>query len=85
MPICCAASEYQQALDIVRVHMALCGYGQDLSHFPVRYRVGRSAHQLRVMDRNGTFPARWTATGRRYYTEADACGSWERETSPPRV
>ena len=35
-------------------------------------RVGRSAHQLRVMDRNGTFPARWTATGRRYYTEADA-------------
>ncbi|MXZ23278.1 MAG: IS607 family transposase [Caldilineaceae bacterium SB0665_bin_21] len=35
-------------------------------------RVGRSAHPLRVMDRNGTFPARWTATGRRYYTEADA-------------
>ena len=35
-------------------------------------RVGRSAHQLRVMDRNGTFPARWTATGRRYCTEADA-------------
>ncbi len=35
-------------------------------------RVGRSAHLLRVMDRNGTFPARWTATGRRYYTEADA-------------
>ena len=35
-------------------------------------RVGRSAHQLRVLDRNGTFPARWTATGRRYYTEADA-------------
>ena len=35
-------------------------------------RVGRSAHPLRVLDRNGTFPARWTATGRRYYTEADA-------------
>ncbi len=35
-------------------------------------RVGRSAHPLRVMDRNGTFPARWTATGRRYHTEADA-------------
>ena len=35
-------------------------------------RVGRSAHPLRVMDRNGTFPARGTATGRRYDTEADA-------------
>ena len=35
-------------------------------------RVGRSAHRLRVMDRNGTFPARGPATGRRYYTEADA-------------
>ena len=35
-------------------------------------RVGRSAHPLRVMDRNGTFPARGTATGRRYHTEADA-------------
>ena len=35
-------------------------------------RVGRSAHPLRVMDRNGTFPVRWTATGRRYHTEADA-------------
>ncbi|MYA05502.1 MAG: IS607 family transposase [Caldilineaceae bacterium SB0664_bin_22] len=35
-------------------------------------RVGRSAHPLRVLDRNGTFPARETATGRRYYTEADA-------------
>ena len=35
-------------------------------------RVGRSAHPLRVLDRNGTFPARWTATGRRYHTEADA-------------
>ncbi len=35
-------------------------------------RVGRSAHPLRVMDRNGTFPARWTATRRRYHTEADA-------------
>ena len=35
-------------------------------------RVGRSAHPLRVLDRNGTFPARGTATGRRYYTEADA-------------
>ena len=34
--------------------------------------VGRSAHPLRVMDRNGTFPARGTATGRRYRTEADA-------------
>ena len=34
-------------------------------------RVGRSAHPLRVMDRNGTFPARGTATGRRYYIEAD--------------
>ncbi|MXZ23408.1 MAG: IS607 family transposase [Caldilineaceae bacterium SB0665_bin_21] len=35
-------------------------------------RVGRSAHPLRVMDRNGMFPARGTATGRRYHTEADA-------------
>ncbi|MDE0672106.1 MAG: IS607 family transposase, partial [Caldilineaceae bacterium] len=35
-------------------------------------RVGRSVHPLRVLDRNGTFPARWTAIGRRYYTEADA-------------
>ena len=35
-------------------------------------RVGRSAHPLRVMDRKGTFPARGTATGRRYHTEADA-------------
>ena len=35
-------------------------------------RVGRSAHPLRVMDRNGTFPVRGTATGRRYHTEADA-------------
>ena len=35
-------------------------------------RVGRSAHPLPVMDRNGTFPARGTATGRRYHTEADA-------------
>ncbi len=35
-------------------------------------RVGHSAHPLRVMDRNGTFPARGTATGRRYHTEADA-------------
>ena len=35
-------------------------------------RVGRSAHPLRALDRNGTFPARWTATGRRYHTEADA-------------
>ncbi len=35
-------------------------------------RVGRSAHPLRVMDRNGTFPARGNATGRRYHTEADA-------------
>ena len=35
-------------------------------------RVGCSAHPLRVMDRNGTFPARGTATGRRCYTEADA-------------
>jgi len=35
-------------------------------------RVGRSAHPLRVMDCNGTFPTRWTATGRRYHTEADA-------------
>ncbi len=35
-------------------------------------RVGRSAHPLRVMDRNGTFPARGTATGQRYHTEADA-------------
>ena len=35
-------------------------------------RVGRSAHPLRVMDRNGTYPARGTATGRRYHTEADA-------------
>ncbi|MXZ26490.1 MAG: IS607 family transposase, partial [Caldilineaceae bacterium SB0665_bin_21] len=35
-------------------------------------RVGRSAHPLRVLDRNGTFPARGTATGRRYDTEADA-------------
>ena len=35
-------------------------------------RVGRSAHPLRVLDRNGTFPARGTATGRRYHTEADA-------------
>ncbi|MDE0671336.1 MAG: hypothetical protein OXH72_06305 [Caldilineaceae bacterium] len=26
----------------------------------------------RVMDRNGTFPTRWTAIGHRYYTEADA-------------
>jgi predicted site-specific integrase-resolvase len=32
----------------------------------------RSAHPLRVMDRNDTFPARGTATGRRYHTEADA-------------
>ena len=35
-------------------------------------RVGRSAHPLRVMDRKGTFPARGTATGHRYHTEADA-------------
>ena len=35
-------------------------------------RVGCSAPPLRVMDRNGTFPARGTATGRRYHTEADA-------------
>ncbi|MYA03393.1 MAG: IS607 family transposase, partial [Caldilineaceae bacterium SB0664_bin_22] len=35
-------------------------------------RVGRSAPPLRVMDRNGTFPTRWTATGHRYHTEADA-------------
>ena len=35
-------------------------------------RVGRSAHPLRVMDRNGTFPARGNATGRRYHTETDA-------------
>ena len=35
-------------------------------------RVGRSAHPSRVMNRNGTFPARGTATGRRYNTEAGA-------------
>ncbi|MXZ40349.1 MAG: IS607 family transposase, partial [Caldilineaceae bacterium SB0666_bin_21] len=35
-------------------------------------RVGRSAYPLRSMTRNGTFPARETATGRRYHTEADA-------------
>ncbi|MXZ41466.1 MAG: IS607 family transposase [Caldilineaceae bacterium SB0666_bin_21] len=35
-------------------------------------RVGRSVPPLRVMDRNGTFPARGNATGRRYHTEADA-------------
>ena len=35
-------------------------------------RVGRSAHPLRVMERKGTFPARGTAAGRRYHTEADA-------------
>ncbi|MYC61833.1 MAG: IS607 family transposase [Caldilineaceae bacterium SB0661_bin_34] len=35
-------------------------------------RVGRSAPPLRVMDRNGTFPARGNATGHRYHTEADA-------------
>ncbi len=35
-------------------------------------RVGRSAHPLRIMNRNGTFPARGTATERRYHTEADA-------------
>lgn len=35
-------------------------------------RAGHSVHQLRVMDRHGPFPARWTATGRRYYMEADA-------------
>ncbi|MYC63448.1 MAG: IS607 family transposase [Caldilineaceae bacterium SB0661_bin_34] len=35
-------------------------------------RVGRPAHPLRIMNRNGTFPARGTATGRRYHTEADA-------------
>ena len=35
-------------------------------------RVGRSPSRLREMDRKGTFRARWTATGRRYYTEADA-------------
>ncbi|MCY4521160.1 MAG: IS607 family transposase [Caldilineaceae bacterium] len=35
-------------------------------------RVGRSPSRLREMDRKGIFRARWTATGRRYYTEADA-------------
>lgn len=35
-------------------------------------RVGRSASQLREMDRKGVFLARWTATGRQYYTEVDA-------------
>ncbi len=35
-------------------------------------RVGCSAHPLRVMNRNGTFPARGTANGCRYYIEADA-------------
>ncbi len=35
-------------------------------------RVGHSVHPLRVMDRNGTFPARGNATGWRYHTEADA-------------
>ena len=35
-------------------------------------RVGRTAHQLRVMDRAGTFPAKRTVTGQRDYTEADA-------------
>ncbi|MYD91523.1 MAG: hypothetical protein F4Y08_14520, partial [Caldilineaceae bacterium SB0662_bin_9] len=35
-------------------------------------RVGRSVPPLRVMNRNGTFPARGNATGRRCHTEADA-------------
>ena len=63
--------------------MASCGHGQDLPHLPVRCRVGRSAHPLRVMDRNGIFPARWTATGRRYYIEADALRlSGKRDEAP---
>jgi len=36
--------------------------------------VGRTAHQLRVMNRAGTFPAKRTVTGQRYYTEAAAPG-----------
>ena len=34
-------------------------------------RVGRTATQLRKLDRTGVFPARRTITGQRYYTEAD--------------
>ena len=34
-------------------------------------RVGRTATQLRKLDRSGVFPARRTITGQRYYTEAD--------------
>ena len=34
-------------------------------------RVGRTATQLRKLDRTGVLPARRTLTGQRYYTEAD--------------
>ncbi len=40
--------------------------------FPFGARAGCSAQPLRVMDRNGTFPARRTAKGRRDHTPADA-------------
>ena len=59
-------------LDCIVLHSTMLG--MDKIHRIPQFgaRVGRSAHPLRVMDRNGTFPVRGTATGRRYHTEADA-------------